>query len=417
MRKRLAQLSPLGWRLVATTVAFSTLVALLATAFQLYIDYRRDLEQIESTFEQVGLSYLPTIANALWATNRQELQVAINGLARLPDVRYVAVKENEKTWAEAGRPKSQNIRSRDYLLTHAHRGETITIGGLTVVVDMAGVYQRLLEKFWVILITNGVKTFLVAGFMLWLFHWLVTRHLHRIAEFAARLGTGNLKERLALARPARPNAKADEFDLVLDGLTRMQSNLAFTIQALEQDITERKRLEVALQKEGQYRSTLYENTPIGLALCRMDGSLIDVNPAFAYILGRSVEETLTLSYWDITPKQYAAQEDEQLRQLESTGRYGPYEKECLHQDGHLVPVRLNGLILTLGDERLILSSVEDITERKLMEDRLRQQLAKLMRWQEVMLGREDRVQELKKEVNDLLVRLGQPVRYPSQAGS
>ncbi|MBT9612640.1 MAG: GHKL domain-containing protein [Burkholderiales bacterium] len=248
MRKWLGKFSPLGWRLVATTVAFSTVVALLATAFQLYLDYRRDLGTIESTLDQVGHSYLPTIGNALWATNRKELQVALDGLARLPDVRHVAVMENDKIWAQAGQPKTQNIRSRDYPLNQVHRGETMTIGSLKVVMDMAGVYQRLLDKFWVILITNGVKTFLVAGFMLWFFHWLVTRHLQRIAEFAARLNPGNLHEQLTLDRPLHAHDQLDEFDLVLDGLTRMQSNLASAVQTLEQDIVKLERAEAEIHQ-------------------------------------------------------------------------------------------------------------------------------------------------------------------------
>ena len=121
MFKWLAKFSPLGWHLVAATLTFSILVALLSTGFQLYIDYRHDLEEIESTFEQVGQSYIPTIANALWATNHNELQIAINGLVRLPNVRYVVVKENATPWAEAGSPKAENIRSRNYSLIHHHR--------------------------------------------------------------------------------------------------------------------------------------------------------------------------------------------------------------------------------------------------------------------------------------------------------
>ncbi|MHB1292246.1 MAG: hypothetical protein ACYCY5_08670 [Sulfuricella sp.] len=238
-----AKISPLGWRLAAATITFSTFIALLTTAFQLYLDYRHDLGKIDSTFDQVGRSYLPTIANALWASNRKELQVALNGLARLPDVQYVAVRENAALLAEAGQPKSHNVLSRDYPLTQFHRSTQMAIGNLTVVMDMDGVYQRLLDKFWVILITNGVKTFLVAGFMLWLFHWLVTRHLRRIAEFASRLGPDNLEERLTLARPARPNAKPDEFDLALDGFNVMQSSLATALQTLEQDIVKLERAE------------------------------------------------------------------------------------------------------------------------------------------------------------------------------
>lgn len=246
MRKWLSQFSPLGWRLVFSTVAFSSAVAILATTFQLYIDYRRDLGSIDATLNQVSQSYLPSISNALWATNRKELQVTIDGLAELPNVQHVVVMENDKIWAEAGHPKTQNIRLRNYTLSHLHRGETMTIGSLKVVMDMDGVYQRLLDKFWVILISNGVKTFLVAGFMLWLFHWLVTRHLQRIAEFATRLSAGNLHERLTLDRPAHSRKQLDEFDMVLDGLTHMQSNLATAVQTLEQDIVKLEQAETEI---------------------------------------------------------------------------------------------------------------------------------------------------------------------------
>ena len=42
------------------------------------------------------------------------------------------------------------------------------------------------------------------------------------------------------------------------------------------------------------------------------------------------------------------------------------------------------------------------------------QLEELERWHDATLGREDRVQELKRDVNELGRRLGEPVRYPSQ---
>lgn len=112
-----------------------------------------------------------------------------------------------------------------------------------------------------------------------------------------------------------------------------------------------------------YNRTLFAQSPIGLALTRMSGELIDINPAFARIIGYSVEEVLRFSYWDITPITYAAQEQEQLDYLQKTGSYGPYEKEYIHRDGYLVPVRLNGLLLKQGDETFIWSSVEDISER------------------------------------------------------
>jgi len=59
-------------------------------------------------------------------------------------------------------------------------------------------------------------------------------------------------------------------------------------------------------------------------------------------------------------------------------------------------------------------TVMDITERKQAEQSIRSQLEELQRWEAVMLDRETRVQETKREVNELLRRLGEPIRYPSQ---
>jgi PAS domain S-box-containing protein len=118
------------------------------------------------------------------------------------------------------------------------------------------------------------------------------------------------------------------------------------------------------RNEDSYERALFEATTIGLALCRMDGELVDVNKAYAQLLGRNVEETLQLSYWDITPIEYAEDEQRQLRDLENMGKYGPYEKEYIHKNGHRIPVRLSGAIVENGGDRFIWSTVEDITDRK-----------------------------------------------------
>ncbi len=136
-------------------------------------------------------------------------------------------------------------------------------------------------------------------------------------------------------------------------------------------LEDQKITEAKLRKSEAYNRLLFNSSPIGLALWKMDGTLVDVNPAYAKILGRTVEETLKLTYWDITPKKYEEQEKQQLKSLEETGSYGPYEKEYIHKDGHLVPVRLQGVIFEQEGERFILSSVEAITDLRRKEDELK----------------------------------------------
>ena len=53
----------------------------------------------------------------------------------------------------------------------------------------------------------------------------------------------------------------------------------------------------------------------------------------------------------------------------------------------------------------------DITDRKQAEHRLTEQLEELRRWHQATLDREMRILELKREVNELLARAGQPPRY------
>ena len=58
-----------------------------------------------------------------------------------------------------------------------------------------------------------------------------------------------------------------------------------------------------------------------------------------------------------------------------------------------------------------LSSAQDITVRKRSEEQIMAQLNELRLWQKVMIGREERILEMKKKVNHLLRRLGEPETY------
>jgi PAS domain S-box-containing protein len=103
----------------------------------------------------------------------------------------------------------------------------------------------------------------------------------------------------------------------------------------------------------------------------MDGSFIEANQAFLDIVGHTTDECRALTYWELTPQEYAPQEGEQLESLNRTGRYGPYEKEYIHRDGHRVDVLLNGTIIHDREgNRRIWSIVQDITERKQMQQKL-----------------------------------------------
>lgn len=147
---------------------------------------------------------------------------------------------------------------------------------------------------------------------------------------------------------------------------------AFWNRRLSQEINLRlsieKDLKASSENNERYRVLFYES-PVGHALNRLsDGYFLSVNQAFANITGYSLVELNQLSYWDLTPESFADDEAKQLESLNTLGRYGPYEKHYIRKDGSRVAVRLNGTLITDPDgEKLILSVVEDISERIAIE--------------------------------------------------
>ncbi len=181
---------------------------------------------------------------------------------------------------------------------------------------------------------------------------------------------------------------------------------------LIQKVEELETKQQVLEESMRYNRLLFEQSPVGLVLCDMEGRLLDVNPAYARILGRNIDEVLRLSYWDITPESYREQEQQMLDELKTTGRYGPYEKEYLHKQGHRVPVRLQGLLFEKDGETCIWSSVEDISQRRVIERELENHREHL---EELINERTRQLRDAYKELETFSYSVSHDLRTPLRA--
>ena len=106
-------------------------------------------------------------------------------------------------------------------------------------------------------------------------------------------------------------------------------------------------------------SKLLELSPLGLALCRTDGTFLDVNPAFASIIGRTVVETLNLNYWEIVQTQCTSRD----KYLEIPTKHrctGTCAAAYKHKNNHLVPVRVSERPIETDGECAIWLSAEPV---------------------------------------------------------
>ncbi|MBK1643694.1 hypothetical protein CKO25_03260 [Thiocapsa imhoffii] len=140
-----------------------------------------------------------------------------------------------------------------------------------------------------------------------------------------------------------------------------------------QDIHEWKIARDHLATEEAKFRTLFDSSPIGIAMNDWEtGAFLECNAALYSSAGYTEAEFRRLTYWALTPTEYAQQEQLQRTSLATTGRYGPYEKEFIRRDGTRYPVLLNGFLITHPDGRWVIwSLIQDITERKRAEDAIR----------------------------------------------
>ncbi|HEY0832453.1 MAG TPA: EAL domain-containing protein [Azospirillum sp.] len=233
--KRLAR------RLILGIVLGSTLITLVITTLQLYQEYRRDIGEIDSRFEQIEESYLGSIVQNVWLADRSRLMTLLDGIRRLPDFALAEVQVDGKPFAASGTAPERGVLTRQWPLTVQHRGQTLDIGTLTVTASLEGVFARAMERIGFILAANAVKTSLVALLIFLLVDRLVTRHLWRMADYTRRIGAGDLDTPLHLDRRDRDEIYdlARSIDDMREGLRTYSSRLQGLNAELERTLGER----------------------------------------------------------------------------------------------------------------------------------------------------------------------------------
>lgn len=214
--------SSIARKFILYIVLFSSFITIATTAIQLYRDYNADIILIHDELEQIEKVHLGSLTAALWASNSKSLKTNIEGIKEIRDIQYVEILDEQKVWAAVGEITGSNNIQRVYPMKYLHRKKEVLIGELKVNVSLDGVYQRLYDTVWVILISNAVKTSLVALFIYFLFYKLVGRHLSTISDFSEGHDPLSNNNQLKLDRVGN---NYDEFDAVVSSINDMHARL------------------------------------------------------------------------------------------------------------------------------------------------------------------------------------------------
>lgn len=180
------------------------------------------------------------------------------------------------------------------------------------------------------------------------------------------------------------------------------------------DVSARKRSEEVLrQSEERFRRFFEEHAAAKLILDAEDGAIIDANRAACEYYGWTRDELRAMNIRQINV--LPAEEVGAAIRTPQTEKRVHFEFRHRRADNSIRDVEVFTSHIHMEGMNVLYSIIHDISERKLSEAKVAEQLEELRRWQEATLGREERVIELKREVNELLARLGEPLRYPGAA--
>lgn len=257
---KIAQLIWLGrsltQRLLISIVLFSVIATIAAVTVELYLDYRRDLAEMDRHIENIQLTHRESLARSLWSLNSRQVALELRNVAKIRDVISLKIIENNRVTYRAGRNPADGEKTRSItspLEFNTHNGSR-HVGDFEILVSLSGADQRLFDRLEILIFTQGLQILLVAVFFLFIFHFFVIRHLYMIAEYAKNMNIDKLNHTLDLKRSIGLVTNQDELQTLVNAINQMNKRLA-------NDVSEREQSEVKLRQLQNYLSNVIDSMP------------------------------------------------------------------------------------------------------------------------------------------------------------
>jgi PAS domain S-box-containing protein len=136
------------------------------------------------------------------------------------------------------------------------------------------------------------------------------------------------------------------------------------------DVTERRKLQKALDESEQWYRHLFDNAPFGIGFASIDGKVITMNKAMEIITGYSAEEFSKINLADTYVNK--ADREALLQEIRRHGGVTDYPVQLRRKDGTAYDAMITSRLTNIGDREFVQTILNDVTERKRAEEALRE---------------------------------------------
>jgi PAS domain S-box-containing protein len=211
------------------------------------------------------------------------------------------------------------------------------------------------------------------------------------------------------------STRADAFDTEeVQLLTELADNVSYGIFALRAE-RDRQRMEEALRISEEKFAKAFHCNPLAMVIATVEeGRCLDCNQRFEDLLGYSPEETIGRTTLELGIWQTAQEREHMIELLKSQGKISNLEVHFINKFGNSRLCRLCVETIHIADEPCLLSTIEDITDKKRVEEaivRLNQELESRVEQRTVELAQTN---EQLQQSNEQLAILNQELKRSNQ---
>jgi PAS domain S-box-containing protein len=170
------------------------------------------------------------------------------------------------------------------------------------------------------------------------------------------------------------------------------------------DIAERKKMEDALLAERERLQKILDTSPVGVGIST-EGVIRFANPRFAELFYRKKGEAAQQAYVNIEDRNFI------MNELERSGSVRDVELQTYGRNREIRDTLATFISTEYEGQNGILAWLVDISGLKKAEKELQAKFDELERFRRLAIGREQKMIELKKEINELLQNNGFSEKY------
>ena len=175
------------------------------------------------------------------------------------------------------------------------------------------------------------------------------------------------------------------------------------IEKLEKSLVRHEKLEREIKDSEERFRVLFEEAPDGYFLSDTKGVFLDGNKTAERLIGYKKNELIGKSMlkMKLVPIDQIPVVVKRLAQHVLKKNTSPGEFILLRKDGVRISVEITGKVVKMKGKSLVLGIVRDISDRKKTEKELRAKNQELEKINKLAIGRELKMIELKKKIQEL----------------